>query len=321
MKRYLASKAAQLVVVMIVVSIFSFAIIYVAPGDISSMYITPDMTDEQKDAVNADLGLDKSLPEQYLAWAERAIQGDFGVSLTNKSAVMPQIINRLPATLLLMGSSLLLAVVVAVPLGLAAGLKKSKWADKLISGLTYIGMSVPSFWLGMMLIIVFSATFSLLPSSGMHRVGDQSFGDLMAHLVMPCITLAIASMAVFVRYIRGNTIRELGEDYVLTAAAKGTPRRKILTRHVLKNTLLPIITLLGMRIPSLVCGSFIIESVFGWPGIGMLAMSAIGARDYPVIMAYVMMTGLIMVIGNFIADLLYAAADPRIREWSGRNHG
>lgn len=313
MNRFCFSKILQLIIVMILISFFSFTVIYLAPGDVSAMYISPDMTQEQKEAVKEELGLNKSMPEQYLSWAKKVIKGDFGVSLANKSAVMPQLLQKLPATLLLMGTSLVLSIILAIPLGLWAGYKKNMWIDHIISGISYIGISIPSFFFGMMLIIIFTAKLHILPSSGMHTVGVQSVSDTIRHMIMPCITLSFGNLAVFIRYIRSNTIRELGEEYVLASKARGTSDRIILRKHILKNTLLPIITLLGMNLASLVCGSFIIESVFGWPGIGTFAMTAIGTRDYPVIMAYVMISGFILVIGNFVADILYAFADPRMK--------
>ena len=263
MKKYVRSKLLQLAVVLVMISFFSFGIIYIAPGDVSSMYMTPEMTEEERAAVLSDLGLDKSMPEQYFAWAKRAIRGDFGVSLANKSAVMPQFLGRFPATFKLMGAAMVLSFALAIPLGLLAGLKKNTWIDNLISSLSYVGMSVPSFWLGMLLIILFTAKLGILPSSGMHTVGQNSVFDTIKHMIMPCITLSLGHLATYIRYIRANTVGQLGEEYVLTAKAKGTPGRKILFRHVMKNTLLPIITLMGMNLASLICGSFIIESVFG----------------------------------------------------------
>lgn len=313
MWKYCIKKTAQVAIVMILISIFSFAIIYFAPGDISDMYVHPEMTEEQKANVIAQLGLDKSMTEQYAAWAKRALQGDLGVSFSNKASVWPQFVQRLPATILLMGSSMILSLVLAIPLGLWAGYKKNTWLDNLISSLAYMGMSIPSFWFGMLLIIVFASIFKVLPSSGMHTVGNESAWDTFRHMILPSITLSIGHLAVYIRYIRANTIGQLSEEYVLTAEAKGDSKTKILFRHVLKNTLLPIITLMGMNLASLVCGSFIVESVFGWPGIGTFAMTAIGSRDYPVIMAYVMLSGFLLVLGNFMADLLYAFVDPRIK--------
>lgn len=313
MWKYCLKKAVQVVIVMILISFLSFAVIYFAPGDISSMYVTADMTEEQKANIMAELGLDKSMTEQYIAWAGRALHGDLGVSMSNKTSVWPQIKGRLPATILLMGCAMILSLVLAVPLGLWSGYRKNSWVDNVISSIAYMGMSIPSFWFGMLLIILFSSILGVLPSSGMHTVGQASAFDTFRHLILPCVTLSVGTLATYIRYIRANTIGQLSEEYVLTAEAKGDSKGKILRKHVLKNTLLPIITLMGMNLASLVCGSFIVESVFGWPGVGTLAMSAIGARDYPVIMAYVMLSGFLLVLGNFLADLLYAFVDPRIK--------
>lgn len=319
MGKYCFKKLVRMIIVMFLISFFSFAVIYFAPGDISDMYVTADMTEEQRENLIAELGLDKSMVEQYGAWAMKMLRGDMGVSLSNKSAVWPQFQERLPATVLLMGSSIILSLVLSIPLGLWSGYKKNTWVDNLISSISYIGMSLPSFWFGMLLIIFFSAILHLLPSSGMHTVGNESVFDTFKHMILPCITLSIGHVAVYIRYIRANTIGQLSEEYVLTAEAKGNSQRKTLFGHVFKNTLLPIITLLGMNLASLVCGSFIVESVFGWPGIGTLAMTAIGARDYPIIMTYVMLSGFLLVMGNFLADLLYAFVDPRIKRRGTRN--
>ncbi len=322
MLRFIGNKLLQTLVVLVLISFFSFAVIYFAPGDISQMYVSADMTEDQRAAVVASLGLDKNLLEQYVAWAGMVLQGNLGVSLSSQNIPVTTLIgNRLPATLLLMGCSLALALVVALPLGLVAGCRRNTWVDHLISGFSYIGMSIPSFWFGMLLIILFSATLHWLPSSGMHTVGSEGAWDTARHLVMPVLALAISDLAIFIRYVRANTIGQLGEEYVLAAEARGDGRAKVLVRHVLKNTLLPVITLLGMNLASLVCGSFIIETVFGWPGIGTLAMSAIGSRDYPVIMAYIMLSGTILVLGNFAADVLYAVVDPRIKLFEGHVRG
>ena len=318
MWKYCGKKIIETLIVMLLISFFSFAIIYIAPGDISSMYITADMSEAEREAVIEKLGTNKSLPEQYFGWLEKALHGDLGVSLSNKSSVAPQLMRRLPTTILLMGCALLLSLLLAIPLGLWAGYKKNGIVDNVIS---FISLSIPSFWLGMLLIILFTAKLRILPSGGMHTVGKESLLDTIQHLIMPSLTLSLGTLATFIRYIRTNTIGQLAEEYVLTAEAKGTTAPNILRKHVLKNTLLPIITLLGMNLASLVCGSFIIESVFGWPGIGMFAMSAIGQRDYPIIMAYIMLSGFILVMGNLLADILYAFADPRIKRGIDRANG
>lgn len=313
MLKLIAKKVAQVMIVMLLISFFSFVIIDLAPGDISSMYITEDMTEEEKALVMERLGLDKSVPEQYFNWLVEALRGNFGYSMSNKLPVMPLLTSRLPDTILLMGTSLLVSLALSIPLGLIAGYKKNTWIDNAISGFAYFGMSIPNFYFGILLIILFTAKLHWLPSSGMHTYGVDTFGDTAMHMIMPVMTMALSSMASKVRYVRANTIGQLAEEYVLAAKAKGTPPVTILFRHVLKNTLLPIITIVGMNMASLVCGSFIIESVFGWPGIGSFAMEAIGKRDYPVIMAYIMLSGFILVMGNFIADILYSFADPRIK--------
>ena len=313
MLKYCLKKVGQLAIVMLLISFFSFAIIDLAPGDISSMYLTEDMTEEEKQIVIEKLGLDKSMGEQYLSWAAEALQGNFGVSLSYKTPVMPMLLKRLPSTILLMGTSLVVSLALSIPLGLIAGYKKNTWIDNTISGFAYIGMSIPSFYFGMLLIILFTAKLHILPSSGMHTVGVDTPLDTFIHMIMPVLTMALGTMASKIRYVRANTIGQLSEEYVLAAKAKGTTPAEILRKHVLKNTLLPIITIIGMNLASLVCGSFIIESVFGWPGVGSFAMEAIGKRDYPVIMAYVMLSGFILVVGNFVADILYSFADPRIK--------
>lgn len=313
MLKYCLKKIGQLAIVMLLISFFSFAIIDLAPGDISSMYLTPDMTETERQLITEKLGLDKSMPEQYFGWLTEAIQGNFGVSLSYNTPVAPMLLRRLPSTILLMGVSLLVSLALAIPLGLIAGYKKNTWADNLISSFAYFGMSIPSFYFGMLMIILFTATLHWLPSSGMHSVGVDTPLDTLQHMIMPVLTMALGTMASKIRYVRANTIGQLSEEYVLASKAKGCTPAQILRKHVLKNTLLPIITILGMNMASLVCGSFIIESVFGWPGVGSFAMEAIGKRDYPVIMAYIMLSGFILVVGNFVADILYSFADPRIK--------
>lgn len=313
MLKYCLKKIGQLAIVMLLISFFSFAIIDLAPGDISSMYLTPDMTEAERQLITEKLGLDKSMPEQYWGWLTEALQGNLGVSLSYNTPVAPMLLRRLPSTILLMGVSLLVSLALAIPLGLIAGYKKNTWADNLISSFAYFGMSIPSFYFGMLMIILFTATLHWLPSSGMHSVGVDTPLDTLQHMIMPVLTMALGTMASKIRYVRANTIGQLSEEYVLASKAKGCTPAQILRKHVLKNTLLPIITILGMNMASLVCGSFIIESVFGWPGVGSFAMEAIGKRDYPVIMAYIMLSGFILVVGNFVADILYSFADPRIK--------
>ena len=314
MIRYIVKRILQMIPVIILVSIFSFMIIHFAPGDPINMYIRQDMTQQEIDELRVDLGLDGTIAEQYLAWLSNICRGNWGNSLINHQPVAKQIFEKLPATLLLMGTSFVLSILMSIPLGLVSGMKKNKAADQFISIFAYIGISIPAFWLALMLIIIFSLNLHWLPSNGMRTVGSNSVLDILWHLILPGIVLSVGNTAVFTRYIRSNTITQLEEEYVLTAKAKGVSKRRIMTGHVLKNCLLPIITIAGMNLASLVTGSFIIESVFGWPGMGTLGMSAINSRDYPMIMGFTMLSCVILIIGNFIADLLYGVADPRIKQ-------
>lgn len=319
MKKFVLRRFAQMIFVWILVSIFSFSIVYFAPGDPLYIYMTPGatghkMTDEELDRMRESLGLNGNVVEQYMSWAGKAARGNLGISINNKRPVLDQILEKLPCTAGLMGASLVLSLVLAIPLGLIAGTHKNKLADNIISGLTYLGISVPAFWLGIMMIIVFSMTFKLLPGSGMQTIGVNSAWDVIQHGIMPALVLSLNNMAVFVRYIRSNTIVQLEEEYVLTAVSKGAGKKRIMYGHVLKNCMLPVITSVGSRLGTLVTGSFIIESVFAWPGLGTLGMSAINNRDYPMIMGITMFSCTMLLLGNFLADILYGFADPRIKQ-------
>lgn len=322
MRSFIFKRFVQMLFVWILVSMFSFSVIYFAPGDPLYIYMTPGatghkMTDEELYRMRESLGLNGNVVEQYISWAKKVADGNLGISINNKQPVLDQILEKLPCTAGLMGASLILSLAAAIPLGLIAGTHKDKLADNIISGLTYLGISVPAFWLGIMLIIVFSMQLKLLPSSGMRTIGVNSAADVIRHGILPATVLGLNNMAVFVRYIRSNTIAQLEEEYVLTAVSKGISDRGIMFGQVLKNCLLPVITSVGSRLGTLVTGSFIIESVFAWPGLGTLGMSAINNRDYPMIMGITMFSCTILLLGNFLADLLYGLVDPRIKQGRG----
>jgi peptide/nickel transport system permease protein len=227
--------------------------------------------------------------------------------------VLSQILERLPATICLMGTSLVLAVLLSIPLGLFSGKYKNGILDKITSMLSYVGISIPTFWFGILLIYLFSVYLGWLPSIGMHSNGDTSFIDLVRHLIMPCSVMTFVNIAQFTRYIRSSTITELSSDYVMVQTAYGMSEGGILFKHVLKNAMLPMITVLGMSLQSLVSGAMICEQVFSWPGTGQLAVTAVTTFDYPLIMGITMLTALLIVVGNLLADILYTIVDPRIR--------
>lgn len=318
MKKYILKRLLELIPVLILVSIFSFFIIQASPGDPIDNYVRPGMTEEQIEDIKEEYELDGSMAQQYFRWMSHIMRGDLGTSIHQNRPVVDIIAERLPATLMLMGTALAFSLMIAIPLGLWAGLRKNKLSDNIISLISYLGISVPPFWLAMIVIILFSLKLHLLPSGGSITVNVNTAADLLWHMILPAFVLSLNNMAIFTRYIRSNTISQLEEDYVQTAMAKGTGKRKILFRHVLKNCLLPIITLAGINIAGLVCGSFVVETIFSWPGIGRLAMDAVGNRDFPLIMGYTMFSCIILILGNLIADVLYAVADPRIRPGDGQ---
>ena len=321
MFRMIGKRILQMIPVLFIVSVISFMIVYFAPGDPANMYIKPEMNIQQIEEIRESLGLNASLGEQYLGRLKNVLHGNLGNSLVNHQSVADQIMEKLPATLKLMGGSFVLSLVCAVPLGLISGYRQESRVDKGISLFSYIGISIPSFWFAMMMIVIFTLKLKLLPNSGMRTVGVDSFWDQVCHMIMPAIVLSVYNTAVFTRYIRSNVVRELKEEYVITAKAKGVGTFGILTKHILKNCLLPVITLAGMNLANLVTGSIIIESIFGWPGMGTLGMSAITSRDYPMVMGVTMLTCLMLLIGNFIADVLYSVVDPRIKREVEKKNG
>lgn len=318
MKKHIISRLLFFIPVLLIVSIFSFSLVFLAPGDPAASYRTVDMTDEEYEALKTELGYNDPIIVQYGRWLGRVLQGDFGVSTSTKSKVFPFIMQRLPATVGLMGASILFSLAVSIPLGMLAGYKQDSIFDKIINFFSYLGISIPSFWFGIMLIVLFSLRLKWLPTSGMRTTGIHTFWDLAMHAIMPILVLSISKVSIYARYVRSETIKQLSEDYVLSAIAKGAGRGYILFHHVLKNCLLPIITLVGMNMGSLVSGAYIVESLFGWPGLGTAGMSAIYSRDYNMIMGTTMLSCLILVLGNFIADLLYSVADPRIKTFGGK---
>ncbi|TNV22952.1 ABC transporter permease [Buttiauxella sp. B2] len=314
MNNVLVRRLAQLVPMLFFISLVSFLLVKLAPGDPVQAYITPRMSPEDIERIRHSLGLDKPMFMQYLLWLKNVLQGDLGYSLIYHRPVLTMIAERIPATLGLMGASLVLAIVLAIPLGLLAGAFKHRWLDHFLNMFAYIGISVPIFWFGILLITVFSVQLNWLPSMGMRTIGvDDSWLDVFRHGILPCIALTFYNLSNYVRYIRSNTITQLSADYVQTQLAYGATRRSILFRHVLKNVLLPVITLFGLSFGELVVGAYVTESVFSWPGMGLLGIQSITSLDYPLIMAMIMLSSTMLIVGNLLADLLYRVADPRIK--------
>ena len=317
MKKYLLTRVAVALPVILLVSVLSFLLVFLAPGDPASQYRTLEMTDEEYEQLKTELGYNDPVIVQYGRWLNKVAHGDFGVSTSSHTKVWPLIKAKLPATIGLMLASIVFSLVVAIPLGMLAGCFEDSVFDKATNALHYAAISVPSFWFAIMLIILFSLKLGWLPSSGMRTTGVHTLWDLTKHAIMPVVVLSIGKISIYARYVRAATIQQMSEDYVLFAISKGASRAYILFRHVLKNCLLPVITLVGMNLGSLVSGAYIVESIFGWPGLGTTGMSAIYSRDYNMIMGTTMLSCLMLVLGNLIADVCYSFADPRIKAMRG----
>jgi peptide/nickel transport system permease protein len=313
MKKYIFKRVIQAVPMLFFISLVSYIIMNLAPGDPIQAFVTPKMSVEQVEIIRHNMGLDKPVMVRYFCWLKNILKGDFGYSLINHRPVIKEIGERIPATIGLMGISMIISVMLSIPLGMLSAVKKNKFIDNFITGISYIGISIPSFWFGMILITVLSLKLKLLPSIGMHTVGVDSKWDVIKHGIMPCMVLAFPNIAVLTRYIRSNTISQLEEEYVITAVSKGLSKSRILFFHVLKNSIMPVITILGMSLPELVSGAFITETIFGWPGMGRFGINAVFNRNYSVIMAITMLTSILLILGNLLADILYCAVDPRIK--------
>jgi peptide/nickel transport system permease protein len=313
MQRYLIGRVGQALGVLLVVSIVTFVLIHSAPGG-PAILLQGDLTQEQIRERMADLGLDDPLPVQYARWLGNLLQGQMGRSLSQGVPVGTLIVERLPATLLLSGAALLLTLAIGLPLGVLSAVKRNGLVDTLVTGFAFFGMSVPVFWLGILLILLFSVQLGLLPSAGMYSL-DQPFslGDRLRYLIMPTVVLATANMAQITRYTSSSVLAVLAEDYVRTAHAKGLSRQMVLTRHALRAALIPVITIVGVMLPRLVTGAAITEAIFAWPGMGRLAVDAAVQRDYPLVMGITLMVSAVVIASNLVVDMIYGWADPRIR--------
>lgn len=312
MPKYLLSRLVQAVALLIVVSIVMFTLIASSPGGPAVLY-QDDVTAEAAATMRRNLGLDDPLPVQYLRWAGSLVRGDFGTSISNSRPVSLLIGQRFSATATLALASLAIAIVVAIPIGVLSAVYRNRWFDRVATAFAFMGVSVPNFWLGIMMIILLSVTLGWLPSGGTGGSGDVGFVDRLRHLIMPAVVLGISSLAQLIRYTRSSMIGVLREDYVRTAHAKGVPFRTVLSRHALRNGLIPVVTVIGVLVPRLFSGAAITESVFSWPGLGRLAVDSALQRDYPVIMALTLVVSTLVILASLIVDLLYSVIDPRIR--------
>lgn len=314
MGSYVAQRGIQATVLLVLVSLVGYAIMNLAPGGPLAVYLhNPQVTPEKIDLLRHQLGLDQPWYLRYLRWLVGLASGHWGYSYYTGRPVLEMIGERLPATFTLMLSAFVLAIVLSFPLGVLAATRKYSWGDNLLSLASFFVWAMPTFWFGLMLQMALAVRWHLLPVAGMHDLDSRSAGDLLRHLVMPSLVLGIGSIASWSRYLRSSMLEVLGQDYVRTARAKGLPAPRVMNRHVLRNSLIPIVTIMGLDLHVLFSGAVITESIFGWPGMGRLFLSALNNRDYPLQMAGLMISATLLILGNLLADLTYAALDPRIR--------
>lgn len=296
------------------VSVLVFAVLHLAPGDPAAIMLGAQSTKEDVERLHRDLGLDQPLVVQYLRWMGHVVQGDLGRSIPLGRAVLPEVLLRFKATLVLTAGALAIALVLGLAAGIISAVKQYSWLDRLSMGVAVTGVSLPVFWTGIMLIIVFALQLRWFPSSGMSSpYGSSGVADVLWHLVLPAITLGTASAAALARLTRSSVLEIIRQDYVRSARAKGLAERAVIARHVLKNAINPIITVLGVQVGFLLGGAILTETVFSWPGLGSMMVRAIQARDYPLVQGGVLLIATTFVVVNLAVDLLYAIFDPRIR--------
>lgn len=319
LKIYLIKRLLTFIPLLLGISLISFFIMHLAPGDPTALFVDPSVKPEELLRVRANWGLDKPILMQYFFWLKNALKGDFGTAYLINRPVIMVIAERIPNTLLLMVPAFLLTLLISIPLGVISAVKKNKWFDHVVTFISFTAMSIPSFWLALMLMLLFSITLNILPSSGMFDPMTRSDSiagnilDLIRHMILPVLTMVILSLAGISRYVRGSMIEVLSQNYIRAARAKGLPEKMVLFKHALKNALLPLITILGMSLPDLFGGAFIIETIFAWPGMGRLGVTSIFSRNYPVIMGIIIVSSALILLGNLLADICYSIADPRVR--------
>ncbi len=286
-------------------------IMQIVPGDPARVILGPYASDESVAGLRDRLGLDRPLLEQYLTWLAKAARGDFGQSLLNGQDVAPQLLGRIGPSFELAIVSLVIGLVIAFPIGIISALKPGSAIDIMATVFSQIGVSVPTFWMGIILVIVFSLNLDLLPPSGYTPIREDP-GDWLAHIILPAFTAGFVSASIQTRFIRSAMLDVLSANYVQTARAKGLNERTVIMRHALRNALINIVTIIGLQITALFSGIVIVEVVFSWPGLGKLAFNAVEERDYPLLQGAVMVIAIMVTLVNLVVDLLYFLLDPRI---------
>ncbi|AWM16467.1 ABC transporter permease [Bacillus subtilis] len=314
MVTYIVRRTLMSLPILLGITILSFAIMKAAPGDPMSLMMDPTISQADRAKFIEKYGLNDPEPVQYLKWLGNMLQGDFGTSIVKKGTpVSDLILSRLPNTLVLMVFSTLVALLISIPFGVLSAKRPYSKLDYGITVTSFLGLAIPNFWFGLILIMVLSVNLGWFPTGGVSTLNtDFSIFDRIHHLILPAFVLATADMAGITRYTRSSMLDVLKQDYIRTARAKGFKENKVIFKHGLRNGLLPVITIFGLMIPSFIGGAVVVEQIFTWPGLGKLFIDSAFSRDYPVIMAMTVISAVLVVLGNLIADILYALVDPRI---------
>jgi peptide/nickel transport system permease protein len=318
MSRFLAQRLIQSLILLFIVLTITFFLLHLAPGDPMSRYYNPDINPETVRHIRESFGLDRPVIEQYFRWIANFARGDFGVSLRYQRPVREMLAEAIPNTLRLTVVALVLHILIGIFLGILSAARKYSIFDRVNTIAALFVYSIPSFWLALMLILVFSLKLHVLPSSHMQSVDVEGWSSLSLlldrakHLVLPAFVLGVASAASTARYMRGSMLDVMREDYIRTARAKGLPESRVILKHAFKNAALPVVTIIGLSLPFLFGGAAIVETIFSWPGMGRLTVDAIYARDYPVVLAVNFVIAAIVIIANLLTDVAYGLLDPRI---------
>lgn len=319
MARYILSRILQAIPLLLIISFIVFSLIHIAPYDVIDSLTTPNMSQDQIDLLRERYGLNEPFFVQYIAWLGQLLKGDFGYSLVSQQNIAQELAVRIPNTIRLVLPAYVSALGIAVTLGLIAAANKGKFLDRFIDSIASLGIAIPTFWFAMIVMYLFGYRLNWFSIVGMHTVGKEGeILDYLSHFVLPYITLTVAFFPDLTRYIRASAMEQMKQDYVVVQRAFQATEKQILFRHVSRNVLIPVVTQIGLALPMLVTGAIITETIFGWPGVGPYLMSATKSLDYPVIMAIMLLSATLVILGNLLADILYSIVDPRIRK--GGNH-
>ncbi|MEO6062092.1 MAG: ABC transporter permease [Thermoflexales bacterium] len=316
MVQYIIRRVLINIPVLIGITMAVFLLISLAPGDPLSAYISPELGRDPEviAALRTKFGFDQPLPIRYLNWLGQALQGNLGFRLKTFDPVWPVILQRIPATLMLMVSALSIGIIVGVPLGIFSALRKYSVVDTLLTGGVFLGISTPAFLVGLGSLFVFSLGLRLFPAGGMHTLGqEESILDTLHHLALPALILSANYIASMLRYTRASMLDVISEQYVTTARAKGLPERAVILRHALSNALIPIVTVIGFSIPNLLAGAVFTETIFAWPGMGSVFVDGVNSRDFPLMMGVTLVTATAVLVFNLLTDIAYAFINPKIR--------